>query len=65
VLASEEQSRQGHAGDIFEAIEAGALIWEKVCELGEVIAEKKRRHNEKQITLFKSNALLPKNRQTP
>ncbi|MEX0805357.1 MAG: ornithine cyclodeaminase family protein [Candidatus Binatia bacterium] len=57
VLASEEQSRQDHAADIFEAIEGGALTWEKVCELGDVVAGEKRRRNKRQITLFKNNAL--------
>jgi ornithine cyclodeaminase/alanine dehydrogenase-like protein (mu-crystallin family) len=57
VLASEEQTRQDHAADIFEAIEAGALTWEKMCELGDVLAGEKRRRNERQITVFKNNAL--------
>ncbi len=57
VLASEGQSRQDHAADIFEAIEAGALTWEKVCESGDVVAGEKRRRNERQITIFKNNAL--------
>jgi ornithine cyclodeaminase/alanine dehydrogenase-like protein (mu-crystallin family) len=57
VLASEEQTRQDHAADIFEAIEAGALTWKKMCELGDVLAGEKRRRNERQITVFKNNAL--------
>lgn len=57
VLASSEQSRQDHAADIFEAIEAGALTWRKICELGDVLAGETKRRNDRQITIFKNNAL--------
>jgi alanine dehydrogenase len=57
VLASAEQSRQDHAADFFGAIEAGALSWRKICELGDVVAGATRRRNERQITIFKNNAL--------
>jgi ornithine cyclodeaminase/alanine dehydrogenase-like protein (mu-crystallin family) len=58
VIASLEQCQQDHAADIFESVEAGALSWKRVCELGEVVTGKRgRRNTPKQITLFKNNAL--------
>lgn len=57
VLGSAEQSQQDHAADIFEAIDAGALTWEKLCELADVVAGEKGRRGERQITIFKNNAL--------
>lgn len=57
VLGSEEQSRQDHAADIFEALDSGALTWQRLCELGDVIAGERGRRDETQITIFKNNAL--------
>ncbi|HXV83368.1 MAG TPA: hypothetical protein VEG60_26200 [Candidatus Binatia bacterium] len=57
VLASAEQSRQDRAADIFEAIEAGALTWSKIYELGDVVAGQTKRRNDRQITIFKNNPL--------
>ena len=57
VITSVEQSQQDHAADIFESVDAGALTWERVCELGEVVTGKRGRRNDKEITLFKNNAL--------
>lgn len=53
-----EQSKQDHAADIFEAIGAGALYWERVCEIGEiVVGENTGRPNNDQITVYKNNGL--------
>jgi len=57
-LGSVEQSKQDQAADIFEAIEAGALSWERVCEIGDVIVGKHRgRMDDKQISVYKNNGL--------
>ena len=57
-LGSLEQSKQDQAADIFQAIEAGALSWERVCEIGEVIVGKHAgRINKKQISVYKNNGL--------
>lgn len=57
-LGSIEQSQQDHAADIFEAIEAGALGWERVCEIGDVIVGKHSgRASAEQITIYKNNGL--------
>jgi len=57
-LGSVEQSKQDQAADIFEAIEAGALTWQRVCEIGDVIVGKRDgRMNDKQITIYKNNGL--------
>ena len=57
-LGSVEQSKQDQAADIFEAIEAGALSWERVCEIGDVIVGKHLgRINNKQISVYKNNGL--------
>ena len=57
-LGSLEQSKQDQAADIFQAIEAGALSWERVCEIGEVIVGKHPgRINKKQISVYKNNGL--------
>ena len=53
-----EQTRQDHAADIFEAVEAGALDWERVCQLGEVlIGARVARTHPDDITVFKNNGL--------
>lgn len=53
-----EQTQRDHAADIFEAIEAGALDWARVCELGDVISGKRPgREKSDQITIFKNNGL--------
>ena len=53
-----EQTQRDHAADIFEAIEAGALDWARVCELGDVISGKRPgRRNSDQITIFKNSGL--------
>lgn len=57
-LGSIEQSKQDHAADIFEAIGAGALSWDRVCEIGEIVVGKNAgRPNNDQITVYKNNAL--------
>jgi len=53
-----EQTRQDHAADIFEAVEAGALDWARVCQLGEVlIGARAARTQPDDITVFKNNGL--------
>jgi len=53
-----EQTRQDHATDIFEAVEAGALDWARVCQLGEVlIGTRAARARPDDITVFKNNGL--------
>jgi ornithine cyclodeaminase/alanine dehydrogenase-like protein (mu-crystallin family) len=53
-----EQTRQDHAADIFEAVEAGALDWARVCQLGEVlIGARAARTRPDDITVFKNNGL--------
>ena len=53
-----EQTRQDHAADIFEAVEAGALDWARVCQLGEVlIGAGAARTQPDDITVFKNNGL--------
>lgn len=57
-LGSIEQSKQDHAADIFEALEARALSWERVCEIGDVIIGKyPGRSDDQQITVYKNNGL--------
>lgn len=57
-IGSLEQSRQDHAADIFEAVAAGALDWEKICDLGEILTgQRAGRKNRAQITVFKNNGL--------
>lgn len=57
-LGSIEQSRQDHAADIFEALDAGALSWERLCEIGEIIVGKQPgRTSNEQITIYKNNGL--------
>jgi alanine dehydrogenase len=53
-----EQTRHDRAADIFEAVEAGALAWNRVCELGDVVIRRHSgRENDQQITVFKNNGL--------
>lgn len=53
-----EQTRQDRAADIFEAVEAGALDWARVCQLGEVlIGARVARTHPDDITVFKNNGL--------
>lgn len=57
-LGSIEQSKLDHAADIFEAVEAGALSWQRVCEVGAVIVGKvPGRTDDRQITVYKNNGL--------
>jgi alanine dehydrogenase len=57
-LGSIEQSKQDEAADIFEAIEAGALTWARVCEIGDVIVGKHGgRVDDRQISVYKNNGL--------
>lgn len=45
-------------GDIIQAINAGAMTWERVVELGDIVAGKRPgRENAKQITVFQSQGL--------
>lgn len=58
VLGSVEQSKNDHAADMFEAVEAGDLSWERVCEIGDVIVGKSAgRCDDQQITIYKNNGL--------
>ncbi len=53
-----EQTRQDRAADIFEAVEAGALDWARVCQLGEVLTgARSGRIRADDITVFKNNGL--------
>jgi ornithine cyclodeaminase/alanine dehydrogenase-like protein (mu-crystallin family) len=53
-----EQTRQDHAADIFEAIEAGALDWQRIGQLGEFLTgAKPGRTAPDDITVFKNNGL--------
>ena len=57
-LGSVEQCKQDQAADIFEAIEVGALSWERVCEIGDVIVGKHRgRMADQQVSVYKNNGL--------
>jgi len=57
-LGSVEQCKQDQAADIFEAIEAGALSWERVCEIGDVIVGKHcGRMDDNQVSVYKNNGL--------
>lgn len=57
-LGSVEQSKNDHAADIFEALEAGELSWERVCEIGDIIVGKHAgRGDDRQITIYKNNGL--------
>jgi alanine dehydrogenase len=53
-----EQTRRDHAADIYEAIESGALNWERVCQLGEIlVGARAGRTAPEEITVFKNNGL--------
>jgi ornithine cyclodeaminase/alanine dehydrogenase-like protein (mu-crystallin family) len=53
-----EQTRQDQAADIFEAIAAGALSWQKICQLGEILTgARPGRDRPDDITVFKNNGL--------
>jgi ornithine cyclodeaminase/alanine dehydrogenase-like protein (mu-crystallin family) len=57
-ITSVEQTRQDHAADIYDAIAAGTLDWETICDLGEILTgERSGRTNHQQITVFKNNGL--------
>lgn len=57
-LGSLEQSKQDRAADLFEAVKAGALSWDRVCEIGDVIVGKHAgRINNQQISVYKNNGL--------
>lgn len=52
-----EQTRQDQQGGIFEEIRAGRLTWDKVYEIGDLLAGKvKGRNDSSQITFFNNNA---------
>ena len=58
VIGSLEQSKQDQATDIFEAVDKGALNWDRIFDLGEILTgERAGRKNSSQITLFKNNGL--------
>jgi ornithine cyclodeaminase/alanine dehydrogenase-like protein (mu-crystallin family) len=53
-----EQTKQDHAADIFGAIEAGVLHWQRICQLGEIlIGARAGRIAPGDITVFKNNGL--------
>jgi alanine dehydrogenase len=58
VIGYLEQTKQDHAADIFEAIESGALSWDRVCQLGEIlVGARTGRTSPEEITVFKNNGL--------
>ncbi len=53
-----EQTKKDHAADIFEAIEAGVLDWQRICQLGEIlVGSRAGRTAREEITVFKNNGL--------
>ncbi len=53
-----EQTQKDHAADIFEAIEAGVLDWQRICQLGEIlVGSRAGRTTSDEITVFKNNGL--------
>lgn len=57
-LGSVEQCKQDQAADILEAIAAGALAWDRVCEIGDVIVGKHSgRKDDQKISVYKNNGL--------
>ena len=53
-----EQTKQDHAADIFEAIQAGVLNWQRICQLGEILTGARAgRTAPDDITVFKNNGL--------
>ncbi len=56
-IASIQQAVQDEQADIFDPVQQGIIRWEKVVEIGEILAGKKPgRARPDQITLFKNNA---------
>ena len=57
VVCSIEQARQDRQALTWEAVERGVITWDKVRELGEIVAGKaKGREDRSDITLFHNNA---------
>jgi ornithine cyclodeaminase/alanine dehydrogenase-like protein (mu-crystallin family) len=53
-----EQTRLDHAADIFGAVQAGVLSWQRICQLGEIlIGARSGRTAPDEITVFKNNGL--------
>ena len=58
VIGYVEQTKQDHAADIFEAIQAGVLNWSRICQLGEILTGARTgRTGPEDITVFKNNGL--------
>ena len=58
IVADQVEGARIEAGDLVAAVEAGAITWEQVGELGKVVAgEGPGRTDERQITLFESQGL--------
>ena len=58
VIGYVEQTKQDHAADIFEAIQAGILNWRRICQLGEILTgARPGRTAPDDITVFKNNGL--------
>jgi ornithine cyclodeaminase/alanine dehydrogenase-like protein (mu-crystallin family) len=58
VIGYVEQTKQDHAADIFEAIQAGVLDWQRICQLGEILTGARAgRTGPYDITIFKNNGL--------
>lgn len=57
VVSSKEQAIQDQQGDLFDPVQAGILSWERMADLGELLAGlRPGRTTDAQITLFKNNA---------
>ena len=58
ILADQVEGAQLEAGDLTAAVEAGALTWDRVGELGQVVVgAQPGRTADSQITLFESQGL--------
>ncbi len=58
ILADQVEGAQLEAGDLIAAVEAGVIRWDRVGELGDVIAGPRRaRTSDDQLTLFESQGL--------
>ena len=58
VIGYVEQTKQDHAADILEAIQAGVLNWRRICQLGEILTGARTgRTGPEDITVFKNNGL--------
>ena len=58
VIGYVAQTKQDHAADIFEAIQAGVLNWRRICQLGEILTGARTgRTAPDDITVFKNNGL--------